>query len=69
MVSPSKTCVVMVTICVVSRLLVSLVPRPKEKEDKGPGFSRSCMHLIISDSEDVLMSGRMLITLSKSHGQ
>ena len=49
-VSPSKTCVVMVTVCVVSRLLASLVPRPKkeEEEENGPGFSGWCMRLIIS---------------------
>ena len=28
------------------RILLSLVPRPKEEEEKGPGFSRSHMRLI-----------------------
>ena len=31
-------------------MLASLIPRPKEEEEeKGPGFSCSRMHLIISD--------------------
>ena len=31
-------------------LTISLIPRPdEEKEKKGPGFSHSCMHLIISE--------------------
>ena len=28
-------------------LKCSLVPRPNEKDEKGPGFSRSQMHLIV----------------------
>ena len=44
----------------------SLIPRLKEEEEeeeKGPGFSHLCMRLI-----NVLISGRMLMTHSKSHG-
>ena len=50
--------------------LSSLVPSPEEEEEKkGPGFSRSRMRLIISDFKHVLMSGRVLMMLLKSHGR
>ena len=45
-------------------LMVSLVPRPEEEEEKGPGFSHLRMQLIISD----ITSGRVPMMPLKSHG-
>ena len=47
-----------------------LIPRPEEEdmEEKGPGFSHSRMRFYLW-FKHVLMSGRVLMTPSKSHGR
>ena len=47
----------------------SPIPNPEEEgEEKGSGFSHSCMRLIISNFNNVLISGRAPMMSSKSHG-